>query len=356
MSQDGTTSEDYARCYYNEAHLGGYDDYTWDNEKWRSFFMSVADRLIGAVNPRTVLDVGCARGLLVQAFAVQGVDSRGMDISEHAIASAHEDVRERLVVASATEPISGRYDLVSCIEVLEHLSPADAQLAIDRMTEVTDRILFSSSPGDHDEPTHINTHATEQWAAWFAERHFFRRADLDMGMIAPWSVVFERGEPTVHELTQRYEQLYSRARTELVDKRTALLDAHRRVQTLHEQLDERPVDTEAVDRLTAEVAQGRHEVAQARHAVLVNRDHVVGLEAQNGRLQRDLSVVTLELKKAQRRVKGLSKRREELTARLQETRHRLERSRKRVAELEAATVARASLTRRAARRVRGAIR
>ena len=345
MSQGGTTSDDYGRCYYNEAHLGGYDDYTWDNEKWRSFFMSVADRLIGAMNPRTVLDVGCARGLLVQAFAVQGVDSRGMDISEHAIASAHEDVRDRLVVASATEPIEGRYDLVSCIEVLEHLSPGDAQVAIDRMTEVTDRILFSSSPGDHDEPTHINTHPAEQWAAWFAERGFFRRADLDMGMIAPWSVVFERGAPTVHELTQRYEQLYFRTRTELVDKRAALLEAHRRIQDLHEQLDERPVDTEEADRLRA-------EVAQHRHAVLVNRDHVIGLEAANGRLQRDLSLVTLELKKAKRRIKGLSKRRDELTARLQDTRQRLERNRTRLAELETAPQPQASFTRRVARRVR----
>jgi SAM-dependent methyltransferase len=345
VSQEGTTSDDYGRCYYNEAHLGGYDDYTWDNESWRSFFMSVADRLIGSMNPRTVLDVGCARGLLVQALAVQGVDSRGMDISEHAIASAHEGVRDRLVVASATEPIAGRYDLVTCIEVLEHLSPPDAQSAIDRITEVTDRVLFSSSPGDHDEPTHINTHPTEHWASWFAERGFFRRADLDMGMIAPWTVVFERGDPTVHELTQRYEQLYFRARTELVDKRAALLEAHRRIQDLHTQLDERPVDTAEVDRL-------RDEVAHTRHAVLVSRDHVIGLEAENGRLQRDLSLLTLELKKARRRVKGLAKRRDELAARLKDTRQRLERNRRRVAELEAVPQAHASLTRRVARRAR----
>ena len=77
-------------------------------------------------------------------------------------------------------------------------------------------------------------------------------------------------------------------------------------------------------------------MAHARHSVLVSRDHVIGLEAQNGRLQRDLSLVTLELKKAQRRVKGLAKRRDELTAKLQDTRQRLERNRKRVAELEAA--------------------
>jgi SAM-dependent methyltransferase len=345
VSQDGTTSEDYGRCYYNEAHLGGYDDYSWDSEEWRSFFMSVADRLIGALNPKTVLDVGCARGLLVQAFAVQGVDSRGIDISEHAISSAHEDVRERLAVVSATDPIPGRYDLVSCIEVLEHMSARDAQRAIDHMTSVTDRILFSSSPGDHDEPTHVNTHPTDQWVAWFSERGFFRRTDLDMGMIAPWTVLLERGEPTIHELSQRYEQLYSRTRTELIEKKTALLESHRRVQDLHEKLDERPVDTEEVDHLKA-------ELARARHAVLTNRDHVIGLEAQNGRLQRDLSLVMLELKKTQRRVKGLAKRRDELTAKLQDTRQRLERNRKRVAQLEAAPPPRASLPRRVARRVR----
>ncbi|MBD3926646.1 methyltransferase domain-containing protein [Nocardioides cavernae] len=349
MSQDGTTSEDYGRCYYNEAHLGGYDDYTWDNEKWRSFFMSVADRLVGALNPRTVLDVGCARGLLVQAFAVQGIDSRGVDISAHAIESAHPDVRDRLSVASATEPIKGRYDLVTCVEVLEHMSPQEAQLAIDHMTAVTDRILFSSSPGDHDEPTHINTRPTEQWVAWFSERGFFRRTDLDMGMIAPWSVLLERGEPTIHELTQRYEQQYARERTELTDKRAALLDAHRRIQELHEQLDERPVDTEEVDRLTA-------DVAQARHAVLVNRDHVIGLEAENGRLNRDLTRVTMELRQLRRRTKSLAQQRDELRQRVQDLRTRLDRNRARVAELESTGTGRPSIARRAARRVRSALR
>lgn len=345
MSQDGTTSVDYGQGYYNEAHLGGHGDYSWDNEHWRSFFMSVADRLIGAFNPGSVLDVGCARGLLVQSFTVQGVEAHGLDISAHAIASAHEDVRDRLRVASATEPIEGHYDLVTCIEVLEHMSEADAQLAIDHLTAITHRVLFSSSPEDHDEPTHINTNPGEAWAAWFAERGFFRRTDVDVSMIAPWAVVFERGEPTLHDLTKRYEQQYARVRTELLEKRRALLEADRELNSLRAQLDERPVDSTEVDRL-------RGEAAHARHAVLVNRDHVIGLEATNGRLQRDLSLVTLELKKTQRRVKGLAKRREELTAKLQDTRQRLERNRKRVAELEAAPAPRASLPRRVARRVR----
>ena len=335
-------------------NLGGHGDYSWDNDHWRDFFMSVADRLIGAFNPSSVLDVGCARGLLVQSFTVQGREARGLDISAHAIQSAHEDVRDRLAVASATEPIAGRYDLVTCIEVLEHMSAPDAQQAIDQLTAVTDRVLFSSSPVDHDEPTHINTQPPEQWAAWFAERGFFRRTDVDVTMVAPWAVVFERGNPTLHELTKRYERQYALVRDELLEELRALLASDRAVNSLRGRLDERAVDTEEVDRL-------RGEVAQARHAVLVNRDHIVGLEAQNGRLQRDLSLLTLELKKTQRRLRAVTMRRDELTQRLQQARQRLQRAQARVSAMEPAPAPPASglarrVGRRVGHRVRGAIR
>ena len=103
MTHEGTTSVDYGRDYYNEAHLGGHGDYSWDNEEWRTFFTRMAERLLAVAPASTVLDVGCARGLLVHAFLLQGVDATGIDVSEHAVASAHEDVRDRLSVVSATE-------------------------------------------------------------------------------------------------------------------------------------------------------------------------------------------------------------------------------------------------------------
>src|SRR3954454_24949398 len=112
-----TTTADYDGHYYNDAHLGGHGDYDWASEHWRNFFTGVAQRIVGLVEPQTVLDVGCAKGLLVQALAALDVDARGSDISEFAISAAHADVAGRLWVASATEPIDGRYDLITCIEV-----------------------------------------------------------------------------------------------------------------------------------------------------------------------------------------------------------------------------------------------
>lgn len=282
---EGTTSEDYSISYYRDAHLGGVGDYNWDSEHWRTFFRMVADRVVGIANPASVLDVGCARGLLVQALREKAVDASGFDVSEHAIDSAHPEVRDHLWVASATAPIEGRYSLITCIEVLEHMSPVEAQLAMDRICEASDLVLFSSSPSDHQEPTHINVRGTDQWAAWFAERGFFRRTDVDVSFLTSWAVLFERRTLTVHALAQRYEQQYTTLNIELVEKRQALLEAYRQITRLDQQLNDQA--SGAVSEQVALVQEWEGEVLEARHQLLTMRDHVVGTEAEVGRLKRD---------------------------------------------------------------------
>jgi SAM-dependent methyltransferase len=290
VSQAGSTAEDYSHSYYNEAHLGGYGDYNWDNPDWRNFFVLVADRIIGLTQATTVFDVGCAKGLLVHALALRGVDARGRDISTYAIESAHEDVRPRLEIGSATEPIERRYDLVTCIEVLEHMSPTDAQAAIDRMCEASDRILFSSTPSDFAEPTHVNVHPTSHWAAWMAERGFYRRTDVDLTFLTQWAVLFERrDDESVRDVVQGYETYLAPIWAELLDKREALLEAHREISSLTDG----PRKVDATDRSI-----------QERHAALVARDNVIGLEAQVSRLREDLRTTRAKLRRLRSRLEA----------------------------------------------------
>jgi ribosomal protein L11 methylase PrmA len=347
---EGTRSEDYSSTYYNDARLGGYDNYSWDNPEWRSFFLAVADRLVGIANPRTVLDVGCARGLLVQALVERGVDAHGTDISEHAVSSAHDDVRHRLVVASAAEPITQRYDLVTCIEVLEHMGPLDAERAIDAMTAASDVVVFSSSPADHDEATHVNTRPTAQWAASFAERGFFRRTDVDLGFLSPWAVMFERADLTSHTLAQRYESQLDRVHTELLEKRSALLEAHRRIATLNEQL-EAHVSGKVAEQ-ARQLEQWQAEVLDARHQLLTTRDHVIGTEAEVTRLRGENARLRVERNRARKQL-------DNVRGRLKEARTRTERLTRRAdrlaAELESSR-SRPSFVRRAARKVLGGAR
>lgn len=340
MSQSTRSAEHSAA---HNGGLGGSRDLGRDDDELRAFSRSVADRLVGVANPAAVLDVGCGTGLLVRALREKGVDAVGLDVSGQAIEASHPDVRPHLHVASATEPIEGRYSLVTCIEVLPHLSPAEAQVAIDRMCEVTDRVVLSADPADHRQPTHVTTRPTATWAAAFAERGLFRRTDVDLSSLSPWAVMFERADLTVHEVAQRYETHYAELQAELVEKRAALLDAYRQV---GEWSAGHP-SAARFEEQAALVEQWQAEVLEARHQLLTTRDHVIGAEAQVARLDRDLANVRVELRRVRKMVKNLRERVQQGRQRQQ----RLTRSNARLTrELEAAQ-SRTSLTRRVARRL-----
>ena len=114
---------------------------------WVNFFASVASRIRDDVAPRTALDVGCAHGFLVESLRDKGIDASGFDVSEFAISQVREDIRAHCRVASVLDPIEGRYDLVTCIEVLEHLPQEDADRAVANICAVTDDVIFELHAG-----------------------------------------------------------------------------------------------------------------------------------------------------------------------------------------------------------------
>ncbi len=90
-----------------------------------------------ALDGARVLDVGCGGGLLAEALARQGAKVSGIDLSPAAIevAELHAlaeglDLRYRCVdVASLTGTERDRYDVVTCMELIEHVPDPAALLA-----------------------------------------------------------------------------------------------------------------------------------------------------------------------------------------------------------------------------------
>ena len=233
---DGTASADYTDAYYLGGHLG--PPYTYEEPHWQSFFGAVADNVVALLEPRTTYDAGCAIGLFVRALLERGVDAYGGDISEFAVTGAPDGLRERLEVRNLVDPFERKFDLVSCIEVLEHMSPADAQVAIANLCAATDTILLSSTPEDFREPTHINVRTPASWAQDFAAHGFFRRVDIDASFLSPWAVVYTRSQPTVVETVARYESLLAPLAFEVIAKRQKLLEVQRDLEKTHGVQDE----------------------------------------------------------------------------------------------------------------------
>ena len=50
------------------------------NEHWEKFFDNIAKEIKNKINPKTVLDVGCAKGFLVEKLRNRGIEAHGIDI------------------------------------------------------------------------------------------------------------------------------------------------------------------------------------------------------------------------------------------------------------------------------------
>lgn len=221
--RQGAPEAEYGASYYSN-YWGGGGPYE-RNERWLKFFGDVADGIVRDFHPTTVLDAGCAMGFLVEELRKRGVDATGIDVSEYAISQVHESVADRCSVASLTEPLAGRYDLITCIEVLEHLPPAETDLAIANLCAATDSLLISSTPGDYGEPTHLNVLPPEEWSAKLAQQGFMRDLERDLSYLSPWAALYVRRDEAQTETVRRYDRAWSRLRREVSEVRTSLLQS-----------------------------------------------------------------------------------------------------------------------------------
>jgi glycosyltransferase involved in cell wall biosynthesis/SAM-dependent methyltransferase len=194
------TAELYDKQYF-EKHFN--PPYNRSQARWLDFFNHIAEELVRSLKPRTVLDVGCAIGFLVEAFWRQGVRAYGIDVSEYAITQVPEDLKGFCSVKSVIQPLPENfphtYDLLTCIEVLEHMPPDEGKLAIKNMASKTRSILFSSTPHDLVEPTHVNVRPLIYWLQSFAEVGFYPDLRFDASFVSPQAFLLKKSRPKATE-------------------------------------------------------------------------------------------------------------------------------------------------------------
>jgi hypothetical protein len=215
--------------------------------EWLRFFGEIAGRIASDIQPETVLDAGCAWGFLVEALRQREVEAYGIDISDYAIQNVHPEIQPYCWVGSVAEPFPQKYDLIVCIEVLEHLSQAQAEGAVINFCRHSEDILFSSTPFDYKEATHFNVQPPEYWAELFARQGFFRDVDFDASFITPWAVRFRRKSEPLARMVRDYERRYFLLSKENADLRSLAVEMRAEISALREQL-------EARERLVQEVS------------------------------------------------------------------------------------------------------
>lgn len=187
-------AEVYNQFYYD--YYGGGIPYRRDQPVWQNHFRTFAQTLVERYHPRTTMDVGCAKGFLVEHLRDAGVEAFGVDVSPYAISQVRDDIRQYCRVANGTESLSGQFDLITSIEVAEHMPEPDARAMIVEICRHTDQIIFSSTDSDFDEPTHINIHPAAYWIELFQQQGFFPDRNFEPHFITPQALRFLRCKKT----------------------------------------------------------------------------------------------------------------------------------------------------------------
>ena len=96
-----------------------------------------------------VLDVGCGGGILAEAMARRGAKVTGIDLSEKALRVAQLHLLESKLdiryERAAAEEFSGEFDVVTCMELLEHVpQPSSMVAACARLVRPGGQVFFST--------------------------------------------------------------------------------------------------------------------------------------------------------------------------------------------------------------------
>ncbi len=106
-----------------------------------------------ALSRKSVVDVGCGGGILAESMSTRGAKVRGIDLSDkalsvarlHALETSATITYEKISAEDLAEREPGSYDVVTCMEMLEHVpDPASVVRACANLARPGGQVFFST--------------------------------------------------------------------------------------------------------------------------------------------------------------------------------------------------------------------
>lgn len=102
---------------------------------------------------KKIIDVGCGGGILSESIALRGAEVTGIDMGEtplsiarlHSLDTGVEIDYQQITAEEIAEKEAGQYDVVTCMEMLEHVpDPGSVIAACSKLVKPDGHIFFST--------------------------------------------------------------------------------------------------------------------------------------------------------------------------------------------------------------------
>jgi 2-polyprenyl-3-methyl-5-hydroxy-6-metoxy-1,4-benzoquinol methylase len=133
----------------------------------------MAKSMVDCFQPRTVIDVGCGTGALLEAFRNLNCQVCGLEYSEAALAYCRKrELPVRKFNIGRDQIDRKQYDLAVSFEVAEHLAPWTAERFVDLLCRSSSLVVISAAIPGQGGVDHINEQPRSYWIAKFKRRSF----------------------------------------------------------------------------------------------------------------------------------------------------------------------------------------
>lgn len=157
---------------------------------------------------KTVIDLGCGMGWLVQRLVTDGYDAYGVDIAKNSMDDEmkallegriwHQDLRRGMY--RGVGPDNGRFDLGVCCDVMEHINERDVLAVLSNIWSVCDEVIFVIANHASEFLGH-NLHPTTKAPEWWWRQMLAIDADSRVsvkdfsrpGRAGVFSITWKRG-------------------------------------------------------------------------------------------------------------------------------------------------------------------
>lgn len=138
--------KEFENDFYNKFVFGGAKVNYFESEQVRGFFEVIAKLIVQKLKPKSVLDVGCACGYLVDSLRRCGVLAFGIDVSTVALEKVSDKAKDFCFRSSIFQELPSKlpkkFDLVVCNGVLNWVCAHEVKYVIDKLAAVADTVLL----------------------------------------------------------------------------------------------------------------------------------------------------------------------------------------------------------------------
>jgi len=151
----------------------------WTYQGFHRLAIETAPAMVGGIcqnfpNVHSVVDLGCGTGVYVSEFRKHGIQSEGYEYSDIARSIARDALHLEIKPFDlmVLDKVDGDFDLCTCFEVAEHLTPQMGERLIEICTMTAPRVIFSAASTGQGGQGHINEQPKDYWIERFGRKGF----------------------------------------------------------------------------------------------------------------------------------------------------------------------------------------